>query len=164
MTSRQHPNQVRWQVRVILSFPFSVNASSTSYGAGVWMSEFPGFHLTTPTSPTPCGKRITNLNEYLFFSFVCLFFLFNWMIFFYWRTFRLNKRILCHNEVNQVWKEIGGRHSADAFYFWRVPLRKPAPLTGHLQCHAIMTSLPFRSTEIKQTRYQHCVQPLRSHH
>lgn len=71
--------------------------------------------------------------------------------------------ILCPNDVIQVWEERGERRSADAFYFWRVPRRKPAPLTGYLQCHAITTSLPFRSTWITQTWCQHCVQPLHSH-
>lgn len=48
-------------------------------------------------------------------------------------NFLVKTHILCHKDVIKVWKEKGESHSADAFYFWRVPLRKPAPLAGCLQ-------------------------------
>lgn len=88
MTSRHYPNEVRREVRVIIYFPSLVNASSVSYGAGAWMSEFPGFHLTTPTAQIPLDIRIMNFNEYHFkiiislsvlLNLIKLFFLLNHM-------------------------------------------------------------------------------------
>lgn len=73
---------------MIIYFPSLVNASSVSYGAGAWMSEFPGFHLTLTTAQIPLDIRIMNFNEYHFkiiislsvlLNLIKLFFLLNHM-------------------------------------------------------------------------------------